>query len=361
MGAMGRIMRALGVAALAVVVMPVAKANPVVSNVNASQRQDGSGLVDIHYDLSGGMGSVRIEVSFSNDNGANWNVIPTLTMLTGDVGNNVPNGNNRHIVWDAGRDRTQVYWPQARARVRASALGQTTSFMLPGGIPLQMVRIPGGSFSMGSPLDPPYSQSNEAPVHTVTIDYDFFVGRFQVTQEQWYAVMAGFPQSQQWEGNTRPVHFVSWNDAQDFVTALNNMGLGGTFRLPSDSEWEYACRAGTSTRWHFGDDPDDLADYAWYSGNNSPSGAKPVGQKLPNAFGLYDMHGNVREWAQDRYKSNYVGAPTDGSAWEEGGGYRVVRGRGYDGSAGGCRSASRNYHNPENRDNRIGVRVLWTP
>ncbi len=162
-------------------------------------------MVDVHYDLSGGSGSVRIELTFSNDDGQTWNVIPTPHMLSGDVGNNIPNGTNRHIVWDAGRDRAESHWPQTRARVRASETGRTTTYMLPGGVHLEMVTIPSGSFEMGSGLDPDWSRENEAPQRIVTIDYEFQIGKFQITQEQWYAVMGTFPYYQDKLDNDRPV------------------------------------------------------------------------------------------------------------------------------------------------------------
>ncbi len=337
-----------------------AAADPVVSNVTASQRKDGSGLVDVYYTLAGATADVRVDLAFSNDNGNTWNVIPSPNTLTGDVGNGITSGTGRHIVWDAARDRAQVYWSQARARVRASALGQSVSFMLPGGIELEMVRIPAGTFLMGSNLDPGYSSTSEAPVHTVTIGEDFFLGRYEITQNQWYAVMGKFPDTQSPSGLDYPVIYVSWNDAQEFVMRLNTLGIG-TFRLPTEAEWEYACRAGSTTRWCFGDDPALLADYAWYSANNTPSGAKVVGQKLPNAFGLYDMHGNVREWVQDWYHSSYTGAPADGSAWEDPvGSTRVLRGGACNASAVACRSASRYSRTPDRRYSYYGLRVVRT-
>ena len=336
--------------------------NPTVSNVNASQRDDGTGLVDIYYDLSGAAGPVMISLVFSNDNGVTWNVIPSSSMLWGAVGAGVTNGNGKHIVWDAGRDRADVYWPETRARIRATETGTTTTFMLPGEMPLEMVRIPAGSFVMGTGYDPDWGYSDEAPPRNVTIDYEFYIGKFPVTQQQWFNVMGSFPSGQSPVGVNHPVHYVSWNDAQAFINQLNTLGIG-TFRLPSESEWEYACRAGSNTRWYFGDDPESLGDYAWYTANNSPSGSKAVGQKLPNAFGLYDMHGNVWEWVQDRYNSNYEGAPSDGSAWEEGTSStnRVRRGGAYNSSARNCRSAARSYHNPGSRAYGNGLRLVRTP
>jgi len=336
-------------------------ADPVVSGVTAAQRGDGSGLVDVYYDLSGVASTVKVTVTFSNDDGVHWNVLPTESMLSGDFGFGIGNGTGKHIVWDAGRDRAEVYWPQTRARVAASEIGQTLNLMLPGGVPLEMVRIPSGYFQMGSTDDPGYSQPNEAPAHSVSIDYEFFIGKFEITQGQWFAVMGSVPSDQTQTGPDYPVAYVSWDDCQSFVTALNALGLG-SFRLPSEAEWEYACRAGSNTRWCFGDDVGQLVNYAWYSANNSPSGVKIVGSKLPNVFGLYDMHGNVYEWVQDWYHSTYTGAPTDGSAWEDPTGTsRVLRGGFCYSSAAYCRSAHRYYNSPGNACNGYGVRIVRTP
>ncbi len=240
----------------------------------------------------------------------------------------------------------------------------TESILLPSGVPLVLVRIPAGSFQMGSPDTERSRDSDEGPVHTVTINYDFYMGKYVVTQAQWLSLMGPWPDmrpsSDYGVGDTYPAYFVSWEDAQSFITALNShiisTGQGtATFRLPSEAEWEYACRANTTTRFYFGDSlcvGDDCEDdgtrsqYMWYCGNN-PSygpayGSKPVGLKLENAFGLHDMSGNVWEWCQDLYHSSYTGAPTDGSAWESPtGSDRVVRNGFWNYGAHNCRSASR--------------------
>jgi formylglycine-generating enzyme required for sulfatase activity len=141
----------------------------------------------------------------------------------------------------------------------------------------------------------------------------------------------------------RPVENVSWNDCQEFITRINDFDLSYTYRLPSEAEWEYACRAGTTTRYYWGNDPNstEIDQYAWYT-DNSNSTTHPVGQKLPNAWGLYDMSGNVREWSEDWYHESYSGATTDGSAWvSPSGSFRVIRGGGWRSGAGYCRSAFR--------------------
>ena len=163
-------------------------------------------------------------------------------------------------------------------------------------------------------------------------------------------------------GNDLPVESVSWNKVQDFIKKLNEKEGTNKYRLPTEAEWEYAARAETTTRYSFGDYESELEDYAWYSKN---SGAKthPVGQKKPNPWGLYDMHGNVWEWVQDEWHGNYDGAPTDGSAWEDGvSAYQVFRGGGRLNLAWFCRSAYRSSfgsgYRSRSRFSDLGFRLL---
>lgn len=186
-------------------------------------------------------------------------------------------------------------------------------------VSLEMVAIPAGSFIMGAPKNEPNSGDSERPQHQVNVSA-FLMGKYPITQAQWKAV-AGFPQVKQkleldpsgFKGANRPVEQVSWLDAVEFCARLSNH-TKREYRLPSEAEWEYACRAETTTTYYFGNDAAQLENYAWYS-KNSGSETHPVGQKLPNGFGLFDMHGNVREWCEDDWHSNYTGAPKDGRAW----------------------------------------------
>ena len=179
---------------------------------------------------------------------------------------------------------------------------------------------------MGSPDG--QGSDDEHPRHQVTVA-PFYIGKYPVTQAQWQAVMGNNPSH--FTGADRPVERVSWDDCQEFLRKLNatveTHGRASLpFRLPTEAEWEYACRAGSETIWHFGDDPAQLGTYAWFS-ENSDGETHPVGQLQPNAFGLHDMHGNVWEWCADTWHNNYDGAPTDGSAWESGdSGWHVLRG-----------------------------------
>jgi len=197
--------------------------------------------------------------------------------------------------------------------------------------------------------------ANEKPVHEVTLEQAYYLGKYEVTQEQWVEIMGENPSY--FKGDNNPVEYVSWNDVQEFVKKLNAKEGTDKYRLPSEAEWEYAARAGTTTAYSFGDSSSILGDYAWYSGN-SGSKTHPVGQKKPNPWGLYDMHGNVWEWCQDSWHSDYEGAPTDGSAWDGSSSSRVSRGGSWDFNAGNCRSAYRYGLYPDYRGGSFGFRLL---
>ncbi|MCX7016665.1 MAG: formylglycine-generating enzyme family protein [Candidatus Sumerlaeota bacterium] len=220
------------------------------------------------------------------------------------------------------------------------AVPEQLAVNLPGGAPLDLVRIPAGNPKMGSPDTERNRHADEGPQHSVTFFKGFYLGKFQVTQKQWQAVMGTMPAKDYGVGDDYPVYYVTWDNCQQFIAALNQLGQG-TFRLPSEAEWEYACRAGTETRFFFGDSlvdangapvddnasdapagmlPGNRSDYMWYAFNSDTptSGTKPVGLKLPNQFGLFDMCGNLSEWVQDWYHTDYAqpGCPDDGSAWD---------------------------------------------
>ena len=237
---------------------------------------------------------------------------------------------------------------------------------------LDMILVPGGTFTMGSPKDEPKRQDNEGPQHEVKVQ-DFLLGRYPVTQTQWRAV-AALEQVErelkadpsEFKGDDRPVELVSWEDVQEFCARLSReMGRG--YRSPSEAEWEYACRAGTKTPFYYGKTlVDDLANYrATFTYDGGPKGkyrkeTTPVGSFPANEFGLCDMHGNVLEWCQDRYHDSYKGAPVDGTAWEEGDNskqLRILRGGSWIDGPWSCRSAFRYWGSPSNRRSFIGFRV----
>jgi len=227
------------------------------------------------------------------------------------------------------------------------------------GVVLEMVYIPGGTFMMGSPA----TESgiyDESPQHRVTVPA-FFAGKYPITQAQWQAVMGNNPSKFQCE--KRPINNVPWYHAVAFCGRLSQQ-TGKKYRLLSEAEWEYACRAGTTTPFHFGETiTPELVNYKGNPYAKVPKGlycppTTDVGSFPPNAFGLYDMHGNVWEWCSDRWNSNYKGAPTDGSSWETGTSeYLVLRGGSWMYDAANCRSAYRVWMAAEDRWWSTGFRV----
>ncbi len=264
---------------------------------------------------------------------------------------------------------------------------------------LDMMLIPAGTFQMGQPDaetaelirlvgedDYQNYYANELPRQAVTVQ-SFFMGKYPVTQTQWRAV-ATYPAEGQelnadpshFKGNNRPVEQVSWDDATEFCRRLSKR-TGRTYRLPSEAEWEYACRAGTTTPFHFGETiSDELANYCaqdreidgttdkgtYGRGIRGQYRKEPTeaGQFPANQFGLYDMHGNVWEWCEDDWHNNYNGAPSDGSAWVESDRtetLRVLRGGSWDDPPEYCRSAFRGSFTRVSRFNDIGFRVCCVP
>ena len=221
-------------------------------------------------------------------------------------------------------------------------------------IGMKFVLVPAGTFQMGSTKDEQPDRGDDERQHWVTISRPFYLQTTEVTQGQYQRVMRKNPSH--FHGENRPVERVSWDDAQKFIKKLNQMEKTDKYRLPTEAEWEYACRAGSTTRFCFGDDEAKLGEYAWY-GENSGSKTRPVKQKKPNAWGLFDMHGNVYEWCQDWYGEYPAGPVTDPTGPASGRG-RVLRGGSWYFDARCARSALRNYNRyPGFRDCNIGFRV----
>jgi len=227
--------------------------------------------------------------------------------------------------------------------------GQIETFR-DGGLEIEMAWRPPGEFTMGSPKNEKGRSSNETQ-HKVVLTKGFWLGRTPVTQSQWQAVMGENPSH--FKGESRPVECVSWHDAKKFIEALNHKAGQEKFRLPSEAEWEYACRAGTT-----GPFAGELNDMGWHS-ENSGGETHDVGQKQPNAWDLHDMHGNVWEWCSDWYGAYSGQDETDPQGPSSGSG-RVVRGGSWNNEARNCRSANRNRNLPDNRDNNLGFRLLST-
>ena len=261
------------------------------------------------------------------------------------------------------------------------------------GVVLEMVKIKAGTFTMGSP-EGEKGRYNDEKQHQVTLTKDYWLGKFEVTQAQWQAVMGNNPSN--FKGDNRPVENVSWNDAKEFCNKLNKkyagkLPAGYKFDLPTEAQWEYACRAGTTTSLNNGEnmqisglnDSPNLDKVGWYGGNCGQNfelsngydisswkekqysdlrgGTHPAGQKRPNNWGLYDMHGNVWEWCRDWYNSNsYSGDATD-PVGPSSGSLRVYRGGSWLNFAKGCRSAYRYDSSPGSRSRSIGFRLALVP
>jgi len=239
----------------------------------------------------------------------------------------------------------------------------TLNIDLGSGVNLEMIKMSRGTFQTGSPGSEPNRYSNEGPVHSVTLSKDFYIGKFEVTQGQWKALMNGTNPSHFKNGDNYPVNMVSWNNicgTSGFIEKLNILKPSGHsgFRLPTEAEWEYSCRADTATSFYWGNDPSYtlIGGYIWYT-DNSGHVLHPVGQKLPNAFGLYDMLGNAEEWCNDWYEDYSSSAAIDpiGAAM---GGDRVIRGGSFSGGVPQCRSAYRRYGNPSDVNESIGFRLV---
>jgi len=263
----------------------------------------------------------------------------------------------------------------------SSATGYTGTITveLPGGVEMELVWVPAGTFMMGSPVDE-RGRGTDEDLHQVTLTEGCFLGKYEVTQAQWEAVMGTNPANSYGVGPDYPVYYVSWNDVcggstgsdclPDSFVGLVNAHLGETrYRMPTEAEWERVARADTQTRFSHGDvlDCDDFCgtcsthdQHMWWCGNDSDQ-SEPVGSKLPNGFGLYDMHGNVWEWVADWYEEHLgFNAETDPTGPATGS-YRVLRGGGWYNDAHYCRSAARYSFFPGTRSYGVGFRLARSP
>ena len=219
---------------------------------------------------------------------------------------------------------------------------------------IEFVLIPAGKFMMGSDK----GGDDEKPVHEAHLSKPFYLGQYEVTQGQWQAVMGHNPSRFKGDPNL-PVEQVTWEDVQAFIRRLNARESGTTYRLPTEAEWEYAARAGTTTDYSFGDDPRLLGEYAWYA-ENAERKTHPVGQKKANAWGLHDMHGNVWEWVQDWYSKPYPSGTVTDPQGPASGSIRVYRGGSWITHARNCRVSYRNDQAPGGRVVYVGFRLLRT-
>ena len=220
------------------------------------------------------------------------------------------------------------------------------------GICIEMVKVEGGTFMMGATSEMKNPNSNEKPVHQVTLTNDYYMGKYEVTQALWQAVMGSNPS--EYKGDNLPVETVSWNDCQKFISKLNSL-TGRMFRLPTEAEWEYAARGGKESRGYQYSGSSNISDVAWYD-ENSGSKTHPVGTKQANELGIYDMTGNVWEWCSDWY-SSYSSSSQTNPTGSDSGSARVSRGGGWFNDASYCRLSVRFYYTPDFRLDILGLRL----
>jgi formylglycine-generating enzyme required for sulfatase activity len=230
---------------------------------------------------------------------------------------------------------------------------------LGGGVTMEFVLIPRGAFQMGSFMEAA-GDADETPRHQVTLTQPFFLGKYEVTQEQWTRLMGSNPS--RFKGAKRPVDTVSWNDCQRFLEKLHAK-TGRTFTLPTEAQWEYACRAGTDLRWNIGDQPTSFGEHAWFI-QNSGKTTHPVGEKKPNAWGIHDLYGNLGEWCADWYANPYPKGDAVDPQGPPAGQSKVIRGGAWGDDPINARSAYRNANGPDGAHDGIGFRcvmVVETP
>ncbi len=338
---------------------------PRVANLAVSQRP-GTFYVDISYDLiDPDSDYVDVSVQVSGDGGSTYNV--PVTLLEGDH-RAVRPGTGKRIAWNAWND-----WPDqftTRGRVRLIVNDTKNAVVPPPFLAPRpnLIWIPPGTFTLGSPATESDRFDWEGPQTRVYLSKGFYMGKYEVTQREYQDVIGSNPSYFQGDLSL-PVEQVSWNDAVAYCNGLTaneaNAGklpAGYVYRLPTEAEWEYACRAGTTTRFSYGDDPGygELGRYAWFT-VNSGGRTHVVGGLLANPWGLHDMHGNVWEWCQDWWSGNYPGGALTDPAGAASGSLRVLRGGYWVNDGRYCRSAFRDYVTPDYRINFIGFRVVLAP
>ena len=307
-----------------------------VSNVDAYQ--EGKNII-ITYDTDKA-GSVG-DVYCSTDGGRTWGA--PLKQVTGDVNKQVPAGSHR-IVWDVLSEREKLSGANICFKVVANSGKFTVN-----GVSFEMVRVEGGTFRMGATSEQGSdAYGDEKPVHSVTLS-SYYIGKTEVTQSLWQAVMGSNPSN--YKGSDLPVECVSWNDCQEFIQKLNRL-TGRNFRLPTEAEWEFACRGGNNSRGYKYSGSNDIDNVAWYW-DNSGRKTHPVATKAPNELGIYDMSGNVWEWCSDWYTSYSQTNPTG----PQNGSPRVYRGGCWLYDARGCRSSFRYGNGPTDRNFNLGLRL----
>jgi formylglycine-generating enzyme required for sulfatase activity len=306
--------------------------------------------IHITYDLLGS--DANIQLYYSLDKGITWNE-PNANDLSGDIGNKITPDNGKIIIWNPLVTLPWFFSDYVMFKV-AAIKGFTENVA---GVDVEMVFIAGGTYTMGCTNEQGSDcENDEKPVHSVTVD-DFYMGKYEVTQAQWEAVMGSNPSNFSGCDNC-PVEQVSWDDILDFLEKLNQK-TGKIYRLPTEAEWEFAARGGNSSRGYKYSGSNNVSSVGWYD-ENSGSKTHSVGQKASNELGIYDMSGNVWEWCSDWYGDYSSGnqtnpkGPTSGYS-------RVIRGGGWDYIARDCRSANRGIFTPGSGGYYLGFRLVLSP
>lgn len=338
-----------------------------VSNVSAEQV--GKNIV-VSYDLDQ---AATISVCYSTDGGKTYS--QPVKQVTGDVGKNVSAG-HKQIVWNVLNEVEKLVCSNLVFKVMAG--GGNVIFTSNGvtctvnGVSFEMVKVEGGTFTMGATSEQGIDAESDETTHLVTLS-DYYIGKYEVTQELWEAVMgttvrqqrdkANTSWSMRGEGNQYPMYYISWDECQTFIIKLNNLlssQLGGKyFALPTEAQWEFAARGGKKSLGYKYAGSNTIDNVAWYT-DNSDSRTHEVGTKSPNELGLYDMSGNVYEWCLDWYDSYSSSSQTNPTGASSGSG-RVNRGGSRGSSAKNCRVSYRDSDAPSICGSGLGFRVVLIP
>ena len=318
-----------------------------VSNVDAYQ--EGKNII-ITYDTDkeGSVGGVFCSI----DSGRTWS--KPLRQVTGDVNKQVQAGSHR-IVWDVLSEREKLAGENICFKVEVNSVRFTVdgARITVNGVSFEMVRVEGGTFRMGATSEQgTVANGWEKPVHSVTLS-SYYIGKTEVTQAFWQAVMGINPSD--FKGADLPVESVSWDDCQEFIQKLNSL-TGRNFRLPTEAEWEFACRGGNNSRGYKYSGSNNLGSVAWYY-DNSDGQTHPVATKAPNELGIYDMSGNVDEWCSDWY-ANYTSYSQTNPTGPQSGSGRVFRGGDWCIGARCCRSSNRGDYDPTYHLFILGLRLV---
>lgn len=334
-----------------IVLLSIAVSSFAQNVTNVTAEQVGKNIV-VSYDLDK---TATISVCYSTDRGKTYS--SSIKQVTGDVGRNISAG-HKSITWDVLSEVEKLVCSNLVFKV--SAGGGSETFTV-NGVPFEMVYVEGGTFTMGATSEQGSDAADwEKPTHSVMLS-DFAIGKYEVTQELWEAVMGNNPSYS--KGSTKPVEGVSWDDCQSFISKLNSLLSSQLddkrFALPTEAQWEYAARGGKMSQGYKYAGSNSISSVAWYS-DNSGSSTHEVGTKSPNELGLYDMSGNVYEWCQDRYgsySSSLQSNPTGPSL----GSNRVYRGGSWFNYAGDGRVSFRSGNTPSIRRINLGFRLVLLP